>query len=224
MSCAARVVSTNDLAAHHGGLAPVRSAPFAVFVTEVFMKTKYILFLSTILNYSFLFGQGPLTLTTDKASYQYGETIEVHLKIANNTDSLFTIVGSSTCVVGVHPPDIQVDRICTDDEIPFPFPVGSSRTWIWRLIPSVLGYPIKNGTQTIYGFGGGNEDSVLFTAPKYYGGMLSVSISLTCLREKFKAFGIVLELPFNQRHTEIPEHHLGKLENCRPLNRQHSYR
>ena len=142
------------------------------------MKTKYILFLSTILNFSFVFGQGTLTLTTDKTSYQYGDTIEVRLKIANNTDSLFTIVGSSSCIVGIHPPDIQVDRICTDDEIPFPFPVGSSRTWIWHLIPSVLGYPIKNGTQTIYGFGGGNEDSVLFTAPKYYGGMLSVSIKL----------------------------------------------
>jgi len=142
------------------------------------MKSKYILLLSTILNCSFLFGQGTLSLTTDKASYQYGETIEVRLKIANNTDSLFTIVGSSTCIIGISPKDVQVGGICTDDETPFPFPVGSSRTWIWHLIPDALGFPVKNGTQTVYGHGGGNLDSVLFTAPKYYGGMLSVSIKL----------------------------------------------
>ena len=142
------------------------------------MKTKYILFLSTIFNFYPLFGQGTLTLITDKAAYQYGDTIEVRLKIANNTDSSFTIVGSSTCIVGISPQDVQVGEICTDDETPFPFPVGSSRTWVWHLIPSVLGFPIKNGTQTIYGHGGGNLDSVLFTALKYYGGMLSVSIKL----------------------------------------------
>ena len=142
------------------------------------MKSKYILLLSTILNFSFLFGQGTLSLTTDKTSYQYGETIEVRLKIANNTDSSFTIVGSSTCIVGISPKDVQVGGICTDDETPFPFPVGSSRTWIWHLIPGALGFPVKNGTQTVYGHGGGNLDSVLFTAPKYYGGMLSVSIKL----------------------------------------------
>lgn len=142
------------------------------------MQTKYILLLATILNCSFLFGQGDLTLTTDKTSYQYGETIEVSLKIANNADSSFTIVGSSTCVVGVSPKDVLVGGICTDDETPFPFPVGSSRTWIWHLIPSALGFPVKNGTQTVYGHGGGNLDSVLFTAPKYYGGMLSISFKL----------------------------------------------
>ena len=44
------------------------------------MKTKYL-----------LFSKWTLTLTTDKSPYQYGETIEVRLEIANNTNSSFTI-------------------------------------------------------------------------------------------------------------------------------------
>jgi hypothetical protein len=47
------------------------------------------------------------------------------------------------------------------------------------LKPEVLGIPVKDGEQVIYGFCGGLVDSVKITAPKYYGGRLSVGFSLS---------------------------------------------
>lgn len=69
---------------------------------------------------------------------------------------------------------------CTTSIFPFKFPPGSSRTWTWELVPSIQGIPIKNGEQTIFGYCHGNNlrDSIIITAPKYYGGLLGVSFKL----------------------------------------------
>jgi len=124
-------------------------------------------------------GQNPLSLDikTDKAFYDYGDTIVVELTLTNNADSSYTIIGSGSCIVMMGFNDVEFEVICTTDEAEFPFFPGQSRTWSWYLNPSVLGIPDQDGIQTIRGWSAGMTDSIQIQAPKYYGGVLSVGIN-----------------------------------------------
>jgi hypothetical protein len=126
---------------------------------------------------SFCYSQGVLKIETDKSSYDYGDSIQVRVTVSNNTDSLFSIWGSSSCIALIAFNNVQFQISCTADESEFKFPPHSSRTWIWKLKPEVLGIPVKDGEQVIYGFCSGLVDSIKITAPKYYGGRLSVGFS-----------------------------------------------
>lgn len=119
-----------------------------------------------------------MEISTDKEIYTYGDSIEVKVKISNNTDSTFSIWGSTTCIVRIGFNSVPFQISCTSDYTEFIFQPNSSRTWIWNLIPSVLGIPDKNGLQMLYSSGGGLFDSVSITAPKYYGGRVRVNFSL----------------------------------------------
>jgi len=122
--------------------------------------------------------QVSLTLATDKTTYSYGDTIEVQLTISNNTDSVFTMRGSTSCIVTIRFNAVPFSFVCTADDREFRFSPGGYMTWIWHLKPAVLGIPDKDGEQTIRGFGGGMVDSIKIQAPKYYGGQVSVSIPI----------------------------------------------
>ena len=131
-----------------------------------------------LLTVSHYLAKGIMKIETDKSNYFYGDSIEVKVTIVNNSDTSFSIWGSTTCIVriGFNSVPFQID--CTTDFSEFPFPPNSSRTWIWRLIPSKLGIPDKNGEQMIYAFGAGLEDSILITAPKFFGGRIVVGFKL----------------------------------------------
>ena len=147
-----------------------------------------IAFIFIILTY-FCYSQGVLKIETDKSSYAYGDSIQVRVTVSNNTDSLFSIWGSSTCIALIAFNDVHFQINCTADNSEFKFLPHSSRTWLWKLKPEVLGIPVKDGEQVINGFCSGLVDSIKITAPKYYGGRLSVGLSLSTpmqhLRDSF---------------------------------------
>ncbi|MCL5030561.1 MAG: hypothetical protein M1480_16235 [Bacteroidetes bacterium] len=134
------------------------------------------LFAIIMLTISTGLAQGLMKIETDKTNYSYGDSIEVRVTILNNTDTSFSMWGSSTCLVMMGFNSVQFQIACTADNTEFVFPPGSSRTWIWELNPSVLGIPDKDGAQIIRAYGGWFKDSIAITAPKYYGGTLEVGI------------------------------------------------
>jgi hypothetical protein len=145
----------------------------------VFMNSILRIAFLFIILASFCYSQGVLKIETDKSSYTYGDSIKVSVIVSNNTDSSFSIWGSSTCIARIAFNNVQFEIACTADEREFKFPPHSSRTWVWELNPEVLGIPVKDGQQVIYGFCGGLDDSIKITAPKYYGGRLGVGFSTT---------------------------------------------
>ena len=138
------------------------------------MKTilKVLGFLLLIL--SQCLAQQEMTITTDKDNYSYGDSMHVNVTISNNTDTSFSIWGSSSCLVLIGFDSVQFQIACTADYREFPFAPHSSRTRTWELKPSELGIPEKDGLHTIYAYGGGFRDSTKITAPKYYGGRVAV--------------------------------------------------
>ncbi len=122
------------------------------------------------------FAQGVMTMQTDKSNYSYGDSIQVSVIISNNTDSTITIWGGS-CMVDITFDTLHFQRLCNTSEFPHTFQPGTSGKWTWVLVPSMLGIPIQDGEQTIYGYcyGNGSKDSIKITEPKYYGGRLDVS-------------------------------------------------
>lgn len=120
--------------------------------------------------------QGILKVTTDKTNYAYGDSIVVRITVTNNTDTSFTLTGSSTCFMKIKFNDLRLSPMCTADQHEFFFSAGMSRTWIWYLYPNDLGIPDKEGVQKIVGSCGKLNDSVYISAPKYRGGIIAVGI------------------------------------------------
>jgi hypothetical protein len=143
---------------------------------------------------SFCYSQGVLKIETDKSSYAYSDSIQVRVIVSNNTDTSFSIWGNSTCIAAIAFNDVHFQITCTLDESEFKFPPHTSRTWLWELKPEVLGIPVKEGEQVIYGFCSGLVDSIMttlvdsikITAPRYYGGRLSVGFSSGILMQHLR--------------------------------------
>jgi Secretion system C-terminal sorting domain len=146
--------------------------------------------LKTLMFFLFLFyqcrGQGIMDIKTDKSNYSYGDSIEVRVTIANNTDTSFSIWGSSSCIARIGFNSVPFQIACTADYTEFKFLPHTARTWIWNLKPDVLGIPDKNGEQNIYAYCGGYRDSTTITAPKYYGGRLALSYKITVPKEEIQ--------------------------------------
>ena len=120
--------------------------------------------------------QGTFKITTDKIKYAYGDSIIVKTSVTNNTDTSFTLIGSSTCFMGVKFNDLRMSTMCTLDQHEFHFSPGTSLTWIWYLDPKDLGIPDKEGVQKIVGSCGKLRDTVYITAPKFLGGIVAVGL------------------------------------------------
>lgn len=144
-------------------------------------NSKIILFIIAYMFFtnSYLFAQGKLFVETNKTSYNYGEPIIVTVTILNDSDTSFTIWGSSSCRTNIGFDTVSLPFACTTDYSPLMFPKYSSQSWVWELDPSVLGIPTTNGEHIIYGysFQTNQKDSVVISAPKYYGGYIEVNIN-----------------------------------------------
>lgn len=124
--------------------------------------------------------QGILSVTTDKAQYEYGEMIEISVTIANPTNETFHLIGSSTCQAQFRFDsfDSREHTACTADELYIEFPPGSDRTWIWEIKPEEIGLPAQPGMHTIVGYYPNRElaDTISVEAPHYLGGTLAVGL------------------------------------------------
>jgi hypothetical protein len=154
-----------------GGL---NATPLGNYVNNI-MKKQIVAFIFILFLESAVC-QGVLKVTTDKTNYAYGDSIVVRITVTNNTDTSFTLTGSSTCFMRIKFNDLRLSPMCTADQHQFYFSSGMSRTWIWYLYPNDLGIPDKEGVQKIVGSCGKLNDSVYISAPKYRGGIIAVGI------------------------------------------------
>jgi hypothetical protein len=136
-------------------------------------------------------------VTTNKAEYAYGETIEIRYTLANDGTTPFTVWGASVgCQAELifddldfSDPEQVIPQPCTTDTRPYVFPPGASATWVWQVDPAVLGLPRSDGEHTITAYfddrdadGNGplTEETVAATtiaAPRYLGGRLHVILA-----------------------------------------------
>jgi len=175
---------------------------------------KSFLLLLVILSTSQIIAQGKLIVETDKSNYNYGETIKVTVTILNDTDTSFTIWGSSSCRTFIDLDSVDFVIACTADSSPLFFPKYSSQSWVWELDPTVLGIPTFSGEHIIYGYTyhtTPRKDTVKITAPKYYGGYVQVTIKKETTNEEMQLLRDSLNVniissstsPFDSSKSEV---------------------
>jgi hypothetical protein len=158
--------------------------------------TLALLFLSAP---AFAQGQMEARLETDKAEYAYGEPIVIRYTLTNNTDSLVTLLASSSCQGILRFDDFvsTENATCTADDLFIYFPPGgSNRTWTWIIDPKTIGLPKQGGTQKIiaqWDFRGRYADSLTVEAPQYRGGILHVEFASDAPADSLNAMRNLLQ-------------------------------
>ncbi|MDP4175102.1 MAG: hypothetical protein Q8933_14090 [Bacteroidota bacterium] len=107
-----------------------------------------------------------MKITTDKSVYSYGEPIKVRMTVTNNTDSAFSVFGSSSCISRIMVNDKRFTRDCTLDDSEFRFAHGESWVWIWSINPEEDGLPDQDSIQVIYGGVSRWSDSTINKSPE----------------------------------------------------------
>ena len=136
-------------------------------------------FILTLIYFHYLEAQVKLTVNSDSAEYSYGQPILLKIEILNNSDSTFMYYSCWGGAYKFDDFDIGEYIICADD-MPFPLLPGRSVTWKWKIDPAILGIPNKDGVHTIVGYYGSSLfmiDTILVSAPIYYGGIIEVYFS-----------------------------------------------
>ncbi len=118
-----------------------------------------------------------MSMSTSKASYEYGERIEVALRFSNAGITPDTLFSTTTCVAWIRPDDVVFGMTCGYMEVYLAFNPGESRTWFWHLDPMAFAYPTYTGRHTVWGICGGIIDSVQFDAPAFRGGTLFIQFN-----------------------------------------------
>lgn len=146
------------------------------------MKKYLVVVLFLCFVVSEVFAQFAVKVRTDKTDYQYGEPITIMVDVINKSDSARILISGSTHTMQAgfffNGYDSKTRELCfcTIEEILFP--PRSTRTYKWKIVPSESGVPQKDSEQTIIGYMiqlPGLFDTVKIRAPKYFGGLLSVS-------------------------------------------------
>ena len=127
------------------------------------------------------FAQGAIEVTTDRRSYEYGDTIRISATISNRTNETFRLEGTSNCQAQMFFDDFDssANSICTADLIEIEFGPGSQKTWTWDVVPAILGLPTSDGEHVVVGYYPNTElsDTVTIEAPKYFGGRVNVGFA-----------------------------------------------
>lgn len=132
-------------------------------------------------------GQLKISLSTDKQSYGYGESIVLTGTVTNNADTAVTVMLPYQGPVGVPRCDnVQMTWILLPTYIPYVYAPHSSLRSAFKLDMARLGLPNKPGPHTLqcnffWELGNGSfsgKDSVTFDQPVFYGGQLEVSFSV----------------------------------------------
>ena len=143
---------------------------------------KHVMFLIVIFLFaSTLFGQLQMKMSTDKEVYAYGDTIHIACSIKNIGDTAVSLISSSfeSCDAQFYFNDFYSgsQAMCLTATKKLIFDPGTVKTYYWTIDPKRFGLPNKDGEQTIIGeyFADDLTDTIKITAPKFYGGQLSVS-------------------------------------------------
>ncbi len=166
------------------------------------MRSLMVLALSVLLCVAQSRAQRMMDVWTSKATYEYGETIQVLLRVWNPGDSAFTISSSTTCVAWIRPDTVVYSMFCGEMETHIVFNPGDSRTWIWNIVPSEFGYPTFSGRHIVWGICAG-LDSACFDAPEYRGGPLSVSFDSTVDQSVVDSIRISIDAALTWHHASI---------------------
>ncbi len=142
---------------------------------------KSVMFLALILLLaSTSFAQLRMTMSTDKEVYAYGDTIYISCSIKNMGDTTISIISGSygSCQAELYFNNFysgsQEQCLATTEKLQFDS--GTEKAYYWTIDPKRYGLPNRNGEQTIIGkFFQVLPDTITITAPKFYGGQLSVS-------------------------------------------------
>jgi hypothetical protein len=142
---------------------------------EAFLKGLLGLILVSSTAFQLVNSQGKMELSTSKQTYAYAESIEVRMRVWNDTTVAFVLrlpSGSN--------PYWLLDSVTFaywvgfwDRE--FTFNPGDSKTWVWRLYPPDLGIPNIEARHLVSGICGRFDDTVGFEAPMIRAGPLGVT-------------------------------------------------
>ncbi len=146
--------------------------------------------------------QGTWTMKTDKSTYSYGDSMNVSVTFTNNTADTISLAGNS-CMTDISFNNIYFQRPCSNVLGMYHYAPGVSETWTWVLIPSQLGIPAQDGKQVIYAYYSERfvKDSIIITAPKYYGGRLDVVYKLTIPHDEIQKIRDSLKAEVNYSDT-----------------------
>ncbi len=145
----------------------MRNFVYAVFLLLLFSNTQ--------------FAQFSLNIYPDKEEYSYGETIIIHSRLKNISDSTITV--RFGCQSSMQAEFFLDDfssfhntvGLATQEEIIFH--PGTERIYKWIIDPHRYGLPKFSGSHKLVGYHThfyGLTDSVFFNAPKYYGGYINI--------------------------------------------------
>ena len=145
----------------------------------MFYKKLLLFILMWISFASFIFPQLNLSITTDKNSYSYGETIHINCTVENTADTTVTITSGSynSCQAEFSFNDYNSQdwEKCLPLVEQLIFPPAGKKIYTWTIDPKKFGLPDKDGKQTLIGyFLGGLTDTIYINAPLYNGGQLNV--------------------------------------------------
>lgn len=153
--------------------------------TGAIMKKYLLVILFLCFMVSEVFSQFAVKVRTDKTEYQYGEPITIMVDVINKGDSNKIIHAGcfSTWQAGFifNELDNQKFEWCLTLTEDIFFPPQSTRTYSWKINPGEHGLPQKNGEQIIIAYMRqlpGLFDTAKIKAPKYLGGLLSVSYNI----------------------------------------------
>lgn len=125
-----------------------------------------------------IMAQSMFRIETDKHQYSYRESIDVCVKLINNTDTSFSVWGNSYYPITIQFENDTLVTGLTGDYIEFPMEPNTSREWCWKIDPAIIGLPKTGGNHKIYAYFFDKTDSVQIKAPKYFGGVASVTLEL----------------------------------------------
>lgn len=123
-----------------------------------------------------VFAQVVTEATSNKTVYEYGEIMEVSLKVTNTSDEPFAYRGSSTgkhYVYSFSGFDTS-PRYWLTDEVRDTLWKNQSIEITWQIEPKFTSFPTFTGEQTVKMHIWGATDSVKFNAQQYLGGVLNV--------------------------------------------------
>ncbi len=150
------------------------------------MKNIFRVIIICIIWFSESFSQLSFSISSNKSVYEYGETIEVYIKVQNNTNAAITGFGEVLYPVRLDLKNVNTRHYSSTADGWIYFLPGMSRTWIYRLVPGVLGIPVQSGEQVFIGSGFDCLDSLKVSAPKYYGGRLFIIAALNKAQKEIK--------------------------------------
>ncbi len=123
-----------------------------------------------------VFSQMTTEIWTDKQHYDFGETIELSLKVTNSGIEEVKLISACNTAWFQFDDFTPPFGPCVLYTHHFSFPPGSWRTWTFPIRPNEYGLPEFSGEHMLIGKFSHLSDTTYVQAPRYLGGRLSIGI------------------------------------------------